>query len=722
MNMSKISFKTVFIAISSREAISNALAASRSTGPTLNKNIMQTIPPILALVIGNDKYMSDKYTNLSGSVADADHFEAYLQGLAGLGTRIIDIISLRNASRRETLNGFRSLQHNYPNWKDEAAIVVFYAGHGARTAKPEEWVDWETSTGEVEMLCPSDIGMPDGSFVVEGVYDRTISALLNQLAAAMGPNITLIMDCCCSGGITRGDSDPMGYVSRGIEDPPPASPKSDQDIFSSDSRGGAADGSLGKVHQSHVLLAACGQEENAYEDPKTHRGYFTTHLLSVLEGVDAGSLTYTSLVHKLSLATKLQTPRCEGHGVTWRLFNNHLSGSDWSFILTRRDDRNVFLLEAGIAQGISVGSRLSAHSTNIVGSKSEGEFEVKSVTMLSSTLEVVPSQPPVQLPDLLYSRLIYTSGSHIKIYCRKRRWLESTFPPQVRNELGILVVDDPSSCDLELVVSHGKVSFRPHHEFVTPHLEKHVRYEVDITDSDTIRSVVCSSRAFYYHLTRPVIGEFPRARMELKELDYVASAEVSATEEPPLMPTGNNLLKNEPATIVVDEEAVYGMTIANLSDHRFYPFVFYFDPTKLTIEAWYPPPFDLAGASASNSNVEQTPHMLQPKSSLGIGYGASGVWPWGFSLHEDNQVLKRDLGFFRVFLSNRPAPSFFSMTQMSPFDSSEARAGRKRETSRLLVEDGSGKAALCGAQLATVVLVDGIDRPKPKRRCGILCF
>ncbi|CAA7268645.1 unnamed protein product [Cyclocybe aegerita] len=540
----------------------------------------QMTPPILSMVIGNDKYLSDKYTNLNGAVADANHFESYLRGL---GTTIIDIISLRNASRWDILNGFRSLQNNYPNWKEDAAIIVFYAGHGARTAKPKEWVDWETSTGEVEMLCPSDIGMLDGPSVVEGIYDRTISALLNQLAAAMGPNITLIMDCCCSGGITRGDSDSDIYVPRGIEDPPPASPKSDQDIFSSDSRGAAADGSLGKLYQSHVLLAACGQEENAYEDPKTNRGYFTTHLLSILEDVDAGSLTYTSLVHKLSLATKLQTPRCEGHGVTWRLFNNHLSGSDWSFILTRRDDRNMFILDAGIAQGITVGSRLSAHSTNIIGFKSEGEFEVKSVTMLSSTLEVISPQPPVQLPDLLYSRLVYTSGSQIKVYCRKRRWLEFTFPPQVRNESGILVVDDPWSCDLELVVSHGKVSFRPRHELVTPHLEKKVRYEVDVNDSDTVRNVVCSSRVFYYHLTRPVLGEFPHARIELKELDYVASAEVAATEEPPLMPTGDNLLRNEPATIVVDEEAVYGMTIANQSDYRLYPFVFYFDPTKLTI-------------------------------------------------------------------------------------------------------------------------------------------
>ena len=63
------------------------------------------------MVIGNNKYMSNKYANLSGAVADADHFEAYLRGLSKLDTDIIDIISLRNASRQDILTGFYVLQN-----------------------------------------------------------------------------------------------------------------------------------------------------------------------------------------------------------------------------------------------------------------------------------------------------------------------------------------------------------------------------------------------------------------------------------------------------------------------------------------------------------------------------------------------------------------------------------------------------------------------------------
>lgn len=128
------------------------------------------------------------------------------------------------------------------------------------------------------------------------------------------------MDCCCSGGITRGDSNANDYVVREIVNPPPASAKSDQDFWTSDARGGrVGSGFSGKLHSSHVLLAACGREENAFEDPKTKRGYFTTHLLDVLESVDVRCLTYNSLIHKLNLTAKC-VPWCTYSSTTDLLF------------------------------------------------------------------------------------------------------------------------------------------------------------------------------------------------------------------------------------------------------------------------------------------------------------------------------------------------------------------------------------------------------------------
>jgi len=107
---------------------------------------------------------------------------------------------------------------------------------------------------------------------------------------------------------------------------------------------------------------------------------------------------------------------------------------------------------------------------------------------------------------------------------------------------------------------------------------------------------------------------------------------------------------------------------------------------------------------------------------LAIGYGTSAVWPWGFSLQEDDRVLKKDLGFFRIFLSSRPMPSFFSMKQNTPFPVSDTRAVRKYEGSRLLVSDEIGKGGSCTAQLATAVLINHKEKPRRKFTFGFPCF
>jgi hypothetical protein len=112
---------------------------------------------------------------------------------------------------------------------------------------------------------------------------------------------TLILDCCSSAGINRGEAD---YVARQILDPPPLSANCDKDIWSRETgtRGvGIAEGFSGKFHASHVLLAACGRDQSAWEDPKSGQGLFTQSLLKLLGRRDVESLTYTSLMHNLKM-------------------------------------------------------------------------------------------------------------------------------------------------------------------------------------------------------------------------------------------------------------------------------------------------------------------------------------------------------------------------------------------------------------------------------------
>ena len=153
-------------------------------------------PPILALVIGINEYTS--LPCLRGAVADAIAFENFLKD--DLKVPPANITSLRNeqASRESIISELISLRDKSPYSKDEAAIIIFYAGHGAHTKIPKKWEleGWNTSNGRVEMLCPSDIGcLVNGEeSVIEGIPDRTISVVLNQIAKSKGNNIVSVFN------------------------------------------------------------------------------------------------------------------------------------------------------------------------------------------------------------------------------------------------------------------------------------------------------------------------------------------------------------------------------------------------------------------------------------------------------------------------------------------------------------------------------------------------
>jgi len=116
------------------------------------------------------------------------------------------------------------------------------------------------------------------------------------------------MDCCCSGGISRGDKETDDDLVREMFDPPQARATTDERFCkylgssdaSFDGRGGApAHGFSGKLQGSHVLLAACGPNETASESRQFRRGVFSQQLLEILKKEDVRTLTYTLLMHKL---------------------------------------------------------------------------------------------------------------------------------------------------------------------------------------------------------------------------------------------------------------------------------------------------------------------------------------------------------------------------------------------------------------------------------------
>ena len=74
--------------------------------------------------------------------------------------------------------------------KEGDPILIYYAGHGGSANTPEGWPGWEVgSTGKIELLIPYDYSLPEGRIPKHGIPDRTLGALLSDLASKKGDNI-----------------------------------------------------------------------------------------------------------------------------------------------------------------------------------------------------------------------------------------------------------------------------------------------------------------------------------------------------------------------------------------------------------------------------------------------------------------------------------------------------------------------------------------------------
>jgi hypothetical protein len=109
----------------------------------------------------------------------------------------------------------------------------------------------------------------------------------------------VILDCCNSGSGTRkGTTDDIAVRGMTITESPPSD--IDQDLLTAEPGTRASSTAAGfarKGLNSHVLLAACTQKEQARE--QSGRGNFTKAILQTIEAIGADKLTYASLLERM---------------------------------------------------------------------------------------------------------------------------------------------------------------------------------------------------------------------------------------------------------------------------------------------------------------------------------------------------------------------------------------------------------------------------------------
>ncbi|KAK0469386.1 caspase domain-containing protein [Desarmillaria tabescens] len=669
----------------------NLLSVSKLEVPTENAWVakgttLSREPPtpetrgIFALVIGIDEYEYEGYENLLAAVADADRFENYL--LEGLRTPEEHIVSLRNgqATRKAIIDGFKSLTHNPRIVPGMTAIIIYYSGHGAVTPKPDEWTDWQTYDNEIEMLCPTDIGVPYADDkVVEGIPDRTISELLLELATAKGNNITLILDCCHAAGINRGmqPADVQNAKSRRILNPPKLSADCDSTMVSRGSSGvKITSGFSGSLWDSHVLLAACNRRQSAWE--VDGQGIFTRALLKIMGKNPVNELTYRSLIHRLVMPG-FQTPHLEGRHTLRRLFDSWEEPADSSMILCRHEQGEPhFVLHAGLLHGITIGSTFEIFRTDL--SDLKHPFIAATVSKVETFISfLIPLDPGFLTSNknrrVWYARLQKASGANFGTYCNDSniltRILTEDYEPRITAP--VIAAETSDDADLCLTVKDEVVYFDrgSNIRLFSPNIGFASRFPrvSQVNDIAHIRSVINGFARFIAQLTIPSplpIEQF--VSIEMNKLQRVGRS---------LTPVGDNLLsaikeEEKPIEFVVDtslpwnRSPSYGFTIRNVSDVDLYVYLFYFDATSFEIDAWY------SSKMSPNNKEEQgsVDSCLQKGSTLTLGYGNGGMNPFTFTVPDGQDV---DVCFFKLFVTAKPV-DLGSISQSSPFSDLRTRS------------------------------------------------
>ncbi|KZV69359.1 hypothetical protein PENSPDRAFT_652436 [Peniophora sp. CONT] len=688
---------------------------------------------LFAVLIGVDKYR-DSTRNLSGAVKDAQRMKAFLlkQQPPVSEDRIV-FLKNGNATARAIIRCLQNLcgkaedapardvhvqdgmgvemrDKTMPSYGDP--ILIYYAGHGSTLPKPHGWT---SENPRIQCLSPHDAGIGRTNSVINVIPDRTFGVLLERLANAKGNNITVILDCCHSGSGTRSDPVPNG-VPRGMEFKDSNGKEltiAMKDVERPYQQGHLTDSQRGAVHlsqfanaglMSHVVLAACGPHESAYEDPVKHEGHFTSDFLRVLQEPGTSKITYSELVQRLRLTH--QTPRCEGRAKEKRmLFDVGLKerGHDCYTVETRTqfatrtqsDIRNLYnsspyIIGAGEIHGIGKGDIFAIYRDDgafTSGGDPLGELVVKAVTPGFSLVSHTVADPTLAITDAARAIAVLLRAVERPGNFRVSVDISKTHYPELRKRVDDALkqaiaasVDSPAADNADpsgssapaatvAPLSAAVVAITPYpgvkDAVLFAYQDENIHKKVGIkqlngpvlakaSDSVPLVSAIrCAARFFRY------LGPFSspirlRDQVDVRICELKGSRSRNKAGKLTILTqprTGTffdakrcDLFKPTPSRLrdVPPTQTIYGVDVLNKSDIDMYAWLFYFDCSTLEIINYYSPPLAPGGgASPLPGNMQE---------ALPLNYGDAGGDPLAFEVPKGQMF---DGGFLRIFLSTR---------------------------------------------------------------------
>ncbi|CAE6402029.1 unnamed protein product [Rhizoctonia solani] len=660
-----------------------------------------------ALVIGINNYPN--LDPLRGAIADADRMANFL--ITNLQVPSDHITNLRDqeASRAGIIQGFHKLRDD-SRIRIGDPILIYYAGHGGSSRGPRDRLRGR-SANEVQVIFPHDYGVPEtgSGDPVNCIPDYTIAALLDELAAEKGNNITVVFDSCHS---ASGSRDAFGVFSSTQPRYAPVLyeiPKNiDADIFKTSPvrqrKSRSVEPILCTDQGSHVLLAACGSREKAWEQDQ--QGQFTTALLGALRTCGAEKLTYHNLLISLPTLAN-QSPHCYGANKSRIIFDSRISAPKNAYIPVTFE-KNALALGAGAASGIISGSIWELHLSASYDSRSCGRFVAKnpgvSTTALSPLADkdeqsiklALGQEPRVRLR--LYARQVGAgTGNELKAW----------FSPHATEILfrdsdqgGVSHLSTPSEheigyihhsregadievevCGLNSAPERREAVFSINDPVAQANGVSRLEHRKPARRRD-VELVLFAAAKWNWHLRRTNTQYIEEARQSIVKMEMCKVGEKVRVNRRGLFQDP------EPVPIRYDEKGItglvefvardrdlYGIKLSNRRSVPLHVRMFFFDATDFSI-------VHLFGHSASNGHGDPE---LPADGELIIGDGGDGGSPLKFTIPPTKKV---EVGYLKVFWSTDPL-ELDNITQTSAFDLKSSRGVTKVSKDRVMKDWGT---------------------------------
>jgi hypothetical protein len=363
---------------------------------------------VFALLVGIDAYLPP-ISRLWGCRNDMAALEQYLRARVGADLELRTLYD-EEATRDAVAAGFR----DHLGQAGPGDVAVFaYAGHGSEEPAPAEVTHLEP-TGRIQTLLLHDCGRRVGGKLRRALADKELALLLAEVAGR-GPHVTVILDCCHSGGGTR---DPLVSVRGWRPDPDVADEAADRELLRelgsarppAEFLPGALEGWTAPG-APHVALAACRSFETAKElrVGEDTRGAFSVALLEALDVLGTRT-TYRSLLNtvrsRVARSVQEQRPELEpvdSGGLGDSLFlDGSVTPVSATFTMSRSGDG--WEVDAGLVHGLRppAGDEAFVLACTAPNGEAAGVVRVTDVEIGRSTVEPVGWEPA----DVAYAAVV----------------------------------------------------------------------------------------------------------------------------------------------------------------------------------------------------------------------------------------------------------------------------------------------------------------------------